>query len=47
VRAIGKASGVRESLYAITVERRIKHPATAAICQAAEMRVESVEVKEA
>lgn len=45
VRSIGKASGVRESLYAITVERRIKHPAIAAICQAAETWFETVEAK--
>ena len=31
----GKASNVRERLYAVTVERRIKHPAVAAICDAA------------
>ncbi len=36
VRRIGTASGVRESLYAVTVERRIKHPAVAAVCGAAE-----------
>lgn len=35
VRAIGKASGVRESLYAITVERRIKNPAVAGLCNTA------------
>lgn len=36
VRAVGKVSGISERLYAITVERRIKHPAVAAICEAAE-----------
>jgi LysR family transcriptional regulator, transcriptional activator of nhaA len=35
VRLIGKAAGVRENLYAITVERRIKNPAVADICHAA------------
>jgi LysR family transcriptional activator of nhaA len=35
VRLIGKAGNVRESLYAITVERRIKNPAVAGICQSA------------
>jgi LysR family transcriptional regulator, transcriptional activator of nhaA len=35
VRLIGTAPGVRERLYAVTVERRIKHPAVAAICEAA------------
>lgn len=37
VKSIGKASGVIERLYAVTVERRIKHPAVAAICRGAEM----------
>jgi LysR family transcriptional regulator, transcriptional activator of nhaA len=46
VRSIGKASGVRESLYAITVERRIKNPAIASICQAAVMWFESIGAKE-
>jgi LysR family transcriptional activator of nhaA len=35
VKAVGSASDLRERLYAITVERRIKHPAVVAICQAA------------
>jgi LysR family transcriptional activator of nhaA len=35
VRAVGTASEVRERFYAITVERRIKHPAVAAITEAA------------
>jgi LysR family transcriptional regulator, transcriptional activator of nhaA len=42
VRAIGKVPGLNERLYAVTVERRIKHPAVAAICQAAEMWFEFV-----
>ena len=33
--AIGKVPEVRERLYAVTVERRIKHPAVVAICQTA------------
>lgn len=37
VKSIGKASGVVERLYAVTVERRIKHPAVAAICREAEI----------
>ena len=36
VRFIGTVPGIQERLYAITVERRIKHPAVAAICQTAE-----------
>lgn len=43
VRWIGNASGVRESLYAVTVERRIKHPSVAALCRAAEAWFRSVE----
>jgi len=35
VRPIGKVPKVRERLYALTVERRIKHPAVVAICDAA------------
>jgi LysR family transcriptional regulator, transcriptional activator of nhaA len=35
VRSVGTISGVQERLYAVTVERRIKHPAVAAICDAA------------
>ena len=32
---IGRADSVTESYYAISVERRLKHPAVAAICEAA------------
>jgi len=35
VKPIGKVPNVRERLYAVTVERRIKHPAVMAICDAA------------
>lgn len=35
VRAVGRTDAVREKFYAITVERRIKHPAAAAIAEAA------------
>jgi len=35
VRYIGRVSDVCERLYAVTVERRIKHPAVVAICEAA------------
>jgi len=35
VTVIGKASNVLERLYAVTVERRIKHPAVVAICDTA------------
>jgi LysR family transcriptional activator of nhaA len=34
-RLIGKVPGLKERLYAVTVERRIKHPAVVAICEAA------------
>ena len=39
VRAIGDADGVIERYYAISVERRIKHPAVAAITEAARERI--------
>jgi len=32
VRAIGRLGGLRERFYAISVERRLKHPAVVAIC---------------
>ena len=35
VRMVGRIDGVRERFYAITVERRIKHPAVIAISEAA------------
>lgn len=39
VELIGKVPEIRERLYAITVERRIKHPAVVAICEAAKALV--------
>ena len=36
VRWVGDASGVRESFYALTAERRIQNPAVAGLCAAAE-----------
>jgi LysR family transcriptional activator of nhaA len=35
VRSIGTVPDVRERLYAVTVERRIKHPAVVTICERA------------
>jgi LysR family transcriptional regulator, transcriptional activator of nhaA len=35
VRVVGRIDAVRERYYAISVERRVKHPAVAAICDAA------------
>lgn len=35
VRLVGEVPDVREQLYAVTVERRIKHPVVAVICDAA------------
>ena len=35
VRAVGKMDGVKENFYAISVERRVKHPAVLAITQGA------------
>lgn len=34
VRKVGELKEIREKFYAITVERRISHPAVAAICAA-------------
>ncbi len=39
VRAMGRIASVMEDLYAITTERRIRHPATIAVCQAATLEV--------
>jgi LysR family transcriptional activator of nhaA len=36
VRLVGTTDAVRERFYAITVERRIKHPAIAAITESAQ-----------
>ena len=35
VRVVGRTDAVRERYYAISVERRLKHPAVVAICEAA------------
>ena len=35
VRVVGRTDAVRERYYAISVERRLKHPAVLAICEAA------------
>jgi LysR family transcriptional activator of nhaA len=42
VRALGRIEAVAEQLYAITTERRIQHPATVAISEAAQRDVFSV-----
>jgi len=42
LQSIGIASGVTERLYAVTIERRIKHPAVAAICREAEKWFSSI-----
>ena len=39
VRGMGRIASVMEDLYAITTERRIRHPATIAVCQAATLEV--------
>jgi LysR family transcriptional activator of nhaA len=39
VRAIGAAEAVRVRFYAISIERKIKNPAVAAICEAARRRI--------
>jgi LysR family transcriptional activator of nhaA len=35
VRALGEVDGARESYFAVTVERRIRHAAVVAICERA------------
>ena len=35
VRVVGRAAAVRQQFYAISVERKIKHPAVAAVCETA------------
>jgi LysR family transcriptional activator of nhaA len=39
VQLVGRAKGIRQRFYAISVERRIKHPAVAAICQIARKHI--------
>ena len=39
VRVVGRTDAVRERYYAISVERRLKHPAVLAICEAAREKV--------
>jgi LysR family transcriptional activator of nhaA len=39
VRAVGRIDAVVEKLYAITTERRLRHPATLAISEAAKREV--------
>jgi LysR family transcriptional activator of nhaA len=39
VRVIGRAKAVRQQFYAISVERKIRHPAVAAICEAARQEI--------
>jgi LysR family transcriptional activator of nhaA len=39
VQVIGRAEGVKERFYAISIERRLKNPAVLAICNAARHRV--------
>lgn len=39
VEVVGRASDVRERLYAITVQRRLEHPAVRAISEAAKARI--------
>jgi LysR family transcriptional activator of nhaA len=35
VRLVGRAKGLRQRFYAISVERKLKHPAVVAICNTA------------
>ncbi len=35
VRVVGRSGAVRQQFYAISVERKIKHPAVVALCEGA------------
>ena len=39
VRVVGRSEEVRQQFYAISVERKVKHPAVVAICQAARQQI--------
>jgi LysR family transcriptional activator of nhaA len=39
VRPVGKVDGVRERFYAISVDRKLKHPAVVAISQEARQKL--------
>ena len=39
VRVVGRVRAVRQQFYAISVERKIKHPAVVAICEAARQSI--------
>jgi len=39
VHLVGRAKDVRQRFYAISVERKIKHPAVAAICEVARKHI--------
>jgi LysR family transcriptional activator of nhaA len=42
VRVVGRAEAVRQQFYAISVERKIRHPSVAAICDAARQEIFAV-----
>ncbi len=46
VSTVGHATGIHEHFYAITVERRIKHPAAIAICESARLMLAEIEKTE-
>jgi LysR family transcriptional activator of nhaA len=39
VHVVGRAKDIRQRFYAISVERKIKHPAVVAICEAARRHI--------
>ena len=45
VRAVGRAEAVRQQFYALSVERKIKHPAVAAIRESARQEIFAVRRK--
>jgi LysR family transcriptional activator of nhaA len=39
VQVVGRAQALRQRFYAISVERKLQHPAVVAICEAARKRI--------
>jgi LysR family transcriptional activator of nhaA len=46
VRLLGRSKEVRERFHAISIERRLKHPAVIAICDAARAQIFGVAVRD-
>jgi LysR family transcriptional activator of nhaA len=39
VQLVGRVKAIRQRFYAISIERKIKHPAVAAICEVARQHI--------